>query len=210
MALQINKLISIIDDLLIWIRENPDSLIPKNEKDRLHIIIKHLDSNDTIPKEEWEKTKNAKQKITNLNLNENPLSEKFQRLNNKYQKLENRKKIKDLKKKAGIIRNQITIHTNSSKVKTSNNNESKLIICPNCNSKVLERNIMSHQKKCSKNINHSKPKTLPIIDHQINKRKGNVNEKKLDSSFGYHAFKRENGRFGSHSMYDNMDDNSHP
>ena len=214
MASQINKLISIIDDLLIWIRENPESLIPKNEKDRLRIVIKHLDSNDTIPNKEWEKTKNANQKEVDLNINENPLSEKFRRLNNKYQILENRKKMKNLKKKIDIIRNPITIHKYSLQDETGKKDEKKLIVCTNCNSKVLEKNILKHQKKCTKNVHTSKQKppkkTLPIVGNQINNGNFDKNEIKLDGSFGYHDLLRENGRFGSHSMYDNMDDNSHP
>ena len=57
MAQQITKLISIIDQLLVWIKENPNISIPKIEKHRLLIALDQIEYRGDISDEEWEKIK---------------------------------------------------------------------------------------------------------------------------------------------------------
>lgn len=57
-----------------------------------------------------------------------------------------------------------------------------------------------------KNKGNRKSKSKGAYDNGFQKK---VDEPDLDGSKGYHKI-RENGRFGSHSMYDNMGDESMP
>lgn len=54
---RIKKLTTYIDELVVWIRENPEIEIPNREVKRLLVAIENLFAQSTIPIEVWNKIK---------------------------------------------------------------------------------------------------------------------------------------------------------
>jgi len=211
MAFQIEKLITSIDQFIFWLRENPETPIPTKEIKRLEYIMSQLIHRREISDDEWEKIKPKHEHKIEVSKDDSlwsqlkrfmPISKSTSRTNTE------KKKIplpirpdfvakKEIKNDEIIIKNGI-----------------KMIICAGCNSPVLPKNISKHKLKCKplkpkikktkilNNTSSSKIMTNPIKDLTENKH--------LDGSYGLHNFRRENGRFGSHSSYDNMNDESNP
>ena len=222
MAFQINKLIRHIDELLIWLRDNPDTPIPIREKERLKTIVNQLSFRKEISDKEWEKIKPKKEidpdaidykfwkdiKVTLAELKKNNAKEIA-----KYKPTSKRQKGAvplPLKPYSSIKEKDDDINV------TKNGRTMKL--CPGCCSPILPKNLAKHKKKC-KAFNQKNKAKVPKKEKASqkpssklfdNKHQDLKKERKLDGSSGYHTLRREQGRFGSHSSYDNMDDNSSP
>ena len=108
-----------------------------------------------------------------------------------------------------------------------------IIVCKNCGAEILERKLYQHKKKCKKTAKKAKdynknkndirynlstpiesskntPKYKQIIKPNIevfNSKLEYKEERKLDGSRDYYTFK-EQGKFGSHSVFDDMNDES--
>ena len=94
------------------------------------------------------------------------------------------------------------------------NNGKRMKICPYCKASVSPKNFLNHTlNKCNvvkrENVNLIKNNKSAVADIQENIATRTGEEEGLDGSYGYHQF-RENGRFGSYPMFDNMGDDAHP
>ena len=61
MPSQIDKLIEHINQLTIWLRENPNTTIPAQEKTRLSSILTKIKEREEMTTEEWELLKPKKE-----------------------------------------------------------------------------------------------------------------------------------------------------
>jgi len=92
----------------------------------------------------------------------------------------------------------------------------ELLQCPDCLVNVSPKRLEKHKLKCPKN-NRAKTAKRSNAGNSNSKGSSNFgnhipelkNERRLDGSFGTHQF-REQGKFGSHSVFDNYGDESEP
>lgn len=92
-----------------------------------------------------------------------------------------------------------------------------MVICQSCKKEIQKANWEKHKNQClpkkgkgkskSKHSKHSNQNELndsrfdPLVERNA--------ERKLDGSYGTHNI-RDKGQFGSHSVYDNLGDESKP
>lgn len=165
MPTPIQKLIEAIDQFDIWLQENPNSSIPKEEKDRMKAISDKIIDSPELGEAQWNILK-------------------------------------------PILRKTKTQHKPGAR--------REFVKCELCRGKVLAKNLNKHKIKCqtrwkirsgkSRGSSHQREiprdidtKGLSSNDFQENRR--------LDGSKDYWQF-RENGKYGSHSSYDEMGDES--
>jgi len=86
------------------------------------------------------------------------------------------------------------------------------ILCKDCGNEINVKNLPRHKKKCVAVAKAATKKKKPTpktnhgeLDTAYNPLKERKSERALDGSKDYPQF-REHGRFGSHSLYDDMND----
>jgi hypothetical protein len=170
MKTAINKLIENVDQLVIWLKENPNMPIPTEEKRRITSILDRIQNAKEISDEEWNKIES--------------------KINDNYK--------------------------NSTSATSSN---SGYVHCELCGDKLNKKNVIKHRNKCrGKRARQSKKPSASSKQKQTSKRatytdKPYFNEykenRRLDGSRDYWRI-RDQGKFGSHSSYDDMGDESFP
>lgn len=205
MITTIRKLIENIDQLVFWLNDNPRTPMPSQEKKRAIAILNKIINAEELSTEEWEKLKpqllllkqtpNIRSEITTKNVITSAIKTVTKRPINVISQYHLPKKEKNSVDKGFTIKDG-----------------KKLKICPYCKASVSPKNFLNHKlNKCnvvkreSINLTRNNKSTVPDIQENID----TGEEKRLDGSYGYHQI-RENGRFGSHPMFDNMGDDAHP
>jgi hypothetical protein len=205
----IKKFIEHIDQLVFWLKENPFTPLPLQEKNRAIAILNKIGNAAELSDEEWEKLKQKQQPIDRPHIiNIWP--------NFRQQIMSSTKTIE----KVSEVSEKILLPLKMPQKKVSTNNfankqRRELETCPDCKCSVLKKNLSKHRRKCkptkqkSKNQLQTDKNDSGTISEKVQKNISHKEEKRLDGSSGFHQF-RENGRFGSHSSFDNMGDDAHP
>jgi hypothetical protein len=213
MTTAIKKLIGSIDQLVVWLNENPNTPMPSQEKKRVMTILQMIMETKEISDEEWEKLKPERSAPAVIYEVRYRPAKKNRTDDDQYSSISD-----------NIDFNHNTISpslksflNNLEAVETKwMPNKSEMVYCPDCGSPVSRKNIKKHKKKCT----HTLQKTASIQQPAMLRNIQTVNiptiptavpseEKRLDGSYGYHQF-RENGKFGSYPSFDNMNDESQP
>lgn len=219
MTTAIKKLIGSIDQLVVWLNENPNTPMPSQEKKRVTTILNMIMKTEEISDEEWEKLKPErsapaviyevryrpakKDTMDDDIFSYTPRKTAINNIPLPFKKTIPKALKNAMPKKIAAAIKPIP-------------NKREMVKCPDCGSPVLRKNIEKHKGKCTHGIQKVATIQLPVILRNIQ----TVNiptilpmmpseEKRLDGSYGYHQF-RENGKFGSYSSFDNMSDESQP
>jgi hypothetical protein len=189
------KLISDIDQIVLWLKNNPSVALPPNEKSRLIAILSKISERQELTPEEWEKYKPKEQP--------------------KHVQTDNRHWLYLNKIDSSAIRRKKKPRNNNLAKNNGKINNRQMTTCSECQIPISIKNISKHKKKCiagkQKGNYPSKMPSKNSSSATINKGFSNESkaERKLDGSYGTHII-RENGRFGSYPVYDNMEDESKP
>lgn len=209
MPLHINKLITNIDQLMIWLRDNPITPIPSREKQRLNTIIEQLKRRSEISDEEWEI---IKPRIIIDNARGYIRTKETPRKSTKNHKAsEIKKKQENAFDGSGKALPKPTfLPGKKAQPEVQYKKGGTKVTCPGCNSRVLQKNIAKHKRKCKPLIKKERGNTghKGIAQNGLIDNNNYKIERSLDGSSGYHNTRRENGKFGSPSSYDNMGDES--
>ena len=185
MITAIKRLIGSIDQLVLWLHENPEIPMPAQEKKRVIAILNMIMKTEVISDEKWKELKPQQP----------PLSLNNYKLN-----------VWPFKKKA------ITIPKTIEEI---NRIKRGMVQCPVCKCDLLINNLEKHKKRCNPSLQkfsttnvtrlqNSKSISFPVQFSTIKSQ-----EIQSDGSYGYHQF-RDNGKFGSYPSFDNMNDESIP
>ncbi|ULQ55058.1 hypothetical protein KJS94_10445 [Flavihumibacter rivuli] len=196
MRSQVNELINHIDKFIFWYRNNYTISIPSNERNRLRIVLEKVLASAIISDAEWEELKPKKQFVktshpqisSTQKRNSPPLERPKQKLILPLKPVQKKKVEERVVGVKGTILRQ----------------------CPNCNAKV--KNLKKHSWKCpGKNKGQGKKGNNPNSKYESGVISSFYNEYKkergLDGSRDFWQY-RENGKFGSHSSFDDMSDES--
>lgn len=216
MTQQTKRLTAILDELVNWLNDNPAVKVPSDQKIRIQHIFDNLIYRIGFSEEVWLKIKPEPKPNTRPALSKRDhirrensklakeLREKINQINHPFESAFKKNTVKTPFK-------PITVKKDNAITKTITKGGKKYIVCPDCNAEYLNKNSAKHKKHCpvkKKNQNTKKtkaPKIKGSYDNGLQK-----NERNMDGAKGYHSFARENGRFGSHSSFDNMGDESRP
>lgn len=196
---KINELIENIDQFVFWFRANPTIALPKSEKNRLVMLLNKIIASQEISEKEWEKLKPKERtnKVSASYISVKPAKKKSTK------RPANRKIILPLKPAPKKTADDNVVIRNGK----------KYIVCSGCGSTV--KDLRKHSKKCKPRHPKNKGKSTvdkgksssatPDSKSQTNKEY--KAERLLDASRDYWKI-RDQGRFGSHSSYDDMGDES--
>ncbi len=202
-SIQIEKLIEHIDQLVFWLRDNPQTPIPSIEKRRIEAILKKIVLREEMTNEEWEQLKPKQQ--SSAQSNNNIWSTIRQALSyNKTEKVIPSK----IKEARGKLPNNLKLQSLA---------QSEWTKCLGCSVKVLRKNLAKHKNRCKPKANKkvsNRPISAPVNNQKTGQTISNPlteskEEKRLDGAYGFHQF-REDGKFGSYPSFDNMGDDAHP
>lgn len=216
MAQQTKRLIAIIDDLVNWLNDNPAVKVPSDQKIRIQHIFDNLINRIGFSEEVWLKikpepkpnTRPGLSKTDHLRIENSKLAkelrETINRINHPYDSAFKKNTVKTPFK-------PIPVEKQNTVTKTVTKGGRTFVVCPDCNAEYVMKNSAKHKNHCPAKKKKQKakktksPKNKGSYDNGLQK-----SEKNMDGSKGYHSFARENGRFGSHSSFDNMGDESRP
>jgi hypothetical protein len=206
---RILKLIEHVDQLVIWLKNNPTVPLPPSEKNRLLSVLNKIALRQELKTEEWELLKPAELPTKII---ENTIVKTITK-----QVVQKKRPIimpalLPRNKNIKLQDNHVQDSTNSTRP-----DDKRMVTCEFCQARLLFKNINKHRKKnCNgkrKTVvkaQAKKKKNTTLIKNNeatFNPKRERKEEGRLDGSNGFHII-RENGRFGSHSMYDNMGDES--
>lgn len=205
------KIIQLIDQLFEWKNDYPTTALPSDAIEKFKILYDKIINTKILTPAELEdlKPKLIQTKYVPVPIKKKTIASSVKKPSRKTstyykQLIQEYEKIKSLPEEPKEEVYERTII-----------NGKDMVLCPRCNSPLLERNISKHKSKCSFNRKKKYQKRITIVNNSSNKQvpQTRINdystERKLDGSAGYHIF-RENGRFGSYPSFDNMNDESHP
>ena len=206
MITAIKKLIENIDQLVFWLNDNPKTPMPSQEKKRAIAILNKIINAEELSAEEWEKLKpqllllKQTHNIRNERTTKNVITSAIKTVT---------------KRPINVVKQYLPQKEKKQADKSfTATNGKKMKICPYCKASVSPKKFLIHTlNKCNvvkrENINLTRNNKSAVAYIQENIDTGATEEKGLDGSYGYHQI-RENGRFGSHPMFDNMGDDAHP
>jgi hypothetical protein len=192
------KLIEHIDQLVLWFKEFHGTPIPSREKERLKILLQKMSSSEVL---------------SEYHINDLKSTSPFS--NRPEERLGSRRtgsslviKLRDDISETGKY--NVVRKASPGSRSCDQEQKSKSVRCVYCKISILRKNIDKHQRKCKiamakQKKGKNKGKGSGLFGDAFDK----GHDKGLDGSIGYHIF-RENGRFGSHSSFDNMGDESSP
>jgi hypothetical protein len=219
MTTAIKKLIGSIDQLVVWLNENPNTPMPSQEKKRVMTILNMIMKTKEISDEEWEKLKPERSAPTVIHEIRYRPAKKDTMYDDIFNYSPRKTAINHIplpfKKTIPKALKNTTSKKPAAAIKPISNKR-EMVKYPDCGSPVLRKNIEKHKGKCTHGIQKMAtiqppailrniqtvhiPTILPMMPSE---------EKRLDGSYGYHQF-RENGKFGSYPSFDNMNDESRP
>jgi hypothetical protein len=222
MPLALDHLAEHINQLVLWLRNNPNTSIPNSEKKRLHSILTKILNREDFNEEEWQmyllslkQKENTSNKTSPIGKGQTqPTNVKIVRKKPTTNTTESRNTL--FQRIFGVRQNNTTpIRRTAGEKASPVAPNSKWMKCDKCNQKLKTKNLRHHIKKCRGNSTNS---VKHITSHQTTSKPEGQNynpkteckeERRLDGSRDYVQF-RESGKFGSHSGYDDMADESLP